>query len=288
MSTLKLYHGTVEAIAKRAPVYGLKPYTIARHPDEPRFCSKEEGCIALTSAYGAYQAFTVADPKKGERWAIVEVRPDKLLQQKLGAYGSLLKGGADWRQSLELSGLCGYQGAIPAAAIGKVWIYDPRSNWMITSTVLQTDLGVERFAADRAKLQVVTRWLTGDYVAVEEWLAEQEGQFGREQVAELGEIWHDRSGLDLFYQGVAKDDRPPLAVPSAGGGLVRAPGGGRRGRGANRRRRRGPGAAPAGRAGRRPAGDARPRPPRPGGMTLCPPSRPPRSPWTACTGVGPL
>jgi hypothetical protein len=200
MSTLKLYHGTVEAIAKVTPVYGLKPYTVGRHPDEPLFSSKEQGCIALTDAYGAYQAFTVADPKKDERWAIVEVRPEKLLRPNLGAYGSLLKGSADWRQSLESTGLCVYHGAVPAAAIGTVWIYDPRSNWMITSTVLQTDLGVERFAADRAKLQVVTRWLTGDYVTVEEWLAEQEGRFGREQVAELGEIWNDRTGLDLFYQ----------------------------------------------------------------------------------------
>jgi hypothetical protein len=203
MSSLKLYHGTVEAIAKRAPVYGLKPYTIARHPDEPLFSSKEQGCIALTNAYGAYQAFTVADPAKDERWALVEVRPDRLRPQSLGAYGSLLQGGAGWRQSLERTGLCVYHGAIPPAAIGKVWIYNPRSNWMITSTVLQTALGVERFAADRAKLHVVTRWLTGDYVTVEEWLAEQKGQFGREQVAAMNDIWHDRTGLDLFYQGVA-------------------------------------------------------------------------------------
>jgi hypothetical protein len=203
MSTFKLYHGTAEPIAKRAPVHGLNPYTIARHPDEPVFSSKEEGWIALTSAYGAYQAFTVADPRKDERWALVEVRPDKLRQQELGAYGSLLQTGADWERSLELTGLCVYQGAIPPAAIGKVWIYNPRSNWMITSTVLETHLGVERFAADRAKLQVVTRWLTGEYVTVEEWLAEQAGQFGREQLAEMGEIWHDRTGLDLFYQGAA-------------------------------------------------------------------------------------
>jgi hypothetical protein len=203
MSTLKLYHGTVEAIAKRSPVHGLKPYTIARHPDEPRFSSEEEGYIVLTSAYAAYQAFTVADPEKDERWALVEVRPDKLRRQNLGAYGRLRKGGAGWRQSLERTGLCVHQGAIPAAAIGKVWTYNPRSNWMITSTVLQMDLGVKRFTADRAKLQVVTRWLTGEFVTVEEWLAEQKGQFGQEQLEEMGEVWHDRTGLDLFYQGVA-------------------------------------------------------------------------------------
>jgi hypothetical protein len=201
MSTLKLYHGTVEALAKLAPVHGIKPYTIPRHPDEPLFSSKEEGFIALTSVYGAYQAFTVADPNKDERWALVEVLPNKLRPQNLGPYGRLLVGETAWRKSLDLTGLCIYHGDIPAAAVGKVWIYNPRSNWMITTTVLNTTIGIERFAADRDKLQVVTRWLTGDFVTVEEWLAEQKGQFSREQLDQMSNVWHDRSGLDLFYHG---------------------------------------------------------------------------------------
>jgi hypothetical protein len=185
----RLYHGTNEKIAKMAPSRGI-------HSNEP---------IALTGVYGIYQAFMSAGPR--ERWAIVEIAQDRLQEANLFPALDLLpdrlkeEKGRTWKQSLETVGFCLYNGAIPAAAVRKLWIYNPQSNWLITSCVLQIELGPEHYDKDLKRLSIINRWLTGEYVGIEQWLAEQEGSFSREQIEEMGARWSDRSGLDLFYHG---------------------------------------------------------------------------------------
>ncbi len=85
--------------------------------------------------------------------------------------------------------------------MSKVWTYNPQSNWMITSSVLEIELGPEHYKEDQKRLSVINRWLTGEFVGVEQWLAEQKETYSREQIDEMGALWSDRSGLDLFYLG---------------------------------------------------------------------------------------
>jgi hypothetical protein len=184
---IKLYVGTAEKIAKASPTMGLKTSE-----------------VTLTNIYGAYQAFMAAEPE--ERWAIVEIHWDRLHDENLLPYTPLLKGKAKskattWKQSVDVVGFCSHDGPIPPLAIGKVWIFNPRSNWLITQTVLHVQVGADHYERDKKKLSVVNRWLTGEFVSVEEWLAEQKDQYTREQQDQMRQLWDDRSGLDLFYIG---------------------------------------------------------------------------------------
>jgi len=201
--TTTLYHGTVERVAKLAPSQGIRPYSVPHHTDEPAFSDEQAGTITLTTVYAAYQAFMAALPDKRERWAIIELRVDRLYDGNLQPCTAFLKRKEKdvrtWEQSLERSGLCLHTGRVPAAAVSKVWVYDPLSNWLITRSVLHTQLGATAHETRRKELAVIHRWLTGEFVTATDWLAEQTEQYRRAQEDALRELWQDRSGLDRFY-----------------------------------------------------------------------------------------
>lgn len=203
MPIATLYHGTTEMLAKMAPVTGLKPYSVSHNENEPAFSSEKEGTITLTNVYGAYQAFMSSDPKRGERWAIMEIHLNRLRTDNLSAHELSRAGvkgrGNTWLRSTETVGLCVHKGPIPAKAISKVWIYNPASNWMITRSVLRIALGPAHYAADHKQLAIINRWLTGEFVTLDEWLTEQKASFSKEQAEQLNDPWNNRSGLDLFY-----------------------------------------------------------------------------------------
>jgi len=175
--TIKLYHGTNERIAKTASLKGIEPST-----DEK---------TTLTSVYGAYQAFTATNPD--DRWAIVEI--ELLDKDRLEPYDKK----STWLETLKTFGFCNYKGTISAKYINKVWIYDPRSNWMITRAIIHTKIDPKYHAENQKRLAIINRWLTGDFVLVDDWLHGQRSQFTKEECDAMGEIWHNRSGLDLFY-----------------------------------------------------------------------------------------
>jgi hypothetical protein len=184
---IRLFVGTSEKIAKAAPTLGIKT------PE-----------VTLTNVYGAYQAFMAAEPE--ERWAIVEIQWERLHDENMLPASAMLKGKArakatTWRQSLDTIGFCVHDGPIPPAAMGKVWIFNPRSNWLITQTVLHVQVGVDHYDKDKKKLAVINRWLTGEFITVEDWLAEQKEEYTREQQDQMRAMWDDRSGLDLFFIG---------------------------------------------------------------------------------------
>jgi hypothetical protein len=200
----KLYHGTTELIAKSAPVKGIEPYdVVGRKTGEPVFASKSQGFVALTTLYGAYQAFTACN--SDDRWAIVEVNTAGMSAGRFTPYGDPMNHMPSryrtWRKSLEQTGLCAYRGPIPPRAISRIWIYLPRSNWLVTRTVLHMSLGAEQFAATQKSLEVIHHWLTGEPVTLEEWLGNSKEQFAREQLESMTTEWLDRTGLDIFYVG---------------------------------------------------------------------------------------
>jgi hypothetical protein len=174
-----LYHGTNEGIAKVAPSSGID--------------AKE---IVLTTCYSPYQAFRACS-KRNERWAIVELVANRLYRLRPHPE---LKGRSKrtWQKSLDVTGLCIHEGPVPSFAVSKVWIYNPESNWLITRAVIHTNIGNQ---TQRKALEVVNRWLTGEFIMIDEWLGEQKEVFTKEQKDNLGNSWGERSGLDLFYQG---------------------------------------------------------------------------------------
>jgi hypothetical protein len=175
-----LYYGTTESVAKSAPLVGI-PSTN----------------IVLTTCYASFQAFTACFI--GERWAIVEITVRKLNKGSLLPHADLQ--GKPWQKSLDMMGVCLHPEAIPAKAIGKIYIFNPQSNWMITRSVLHVSMGVKAHKGQHKCQEVINRWLTGEFVTLDEWLETQKEVFSKEQKDEMTELWNDRSGLDLFYHG---------------------------------------------------------------------------------------
>jgi hypothetical protein len=62
-------------------------------------------------------------------------------------------------------------------------------------------LGAKQFAATQKSLEAIHRWLTGEPVTLEEWLANSKEQFAGEQLESMTTDLLDRTGLDIFYVG---------------------------------------------------------------------------------------
>lgn len=77
---MKLYHGTTEAVARKALTEGLVPrgalgiestWDVESHPE----------CIYLTNAYAGY--FAANATELGDRWGIVEIDSEALCERYL-------------------------------------------------------------------------------------------------------------------------------------------------------------------------------------------------------------
>ncbi len=165
---MKLYYGTRETTAKSSPIRGIP--------------SLKEG-ITLTSCYAAYQSYKL-NQNITDRLAIVEL--DQLSNLE-----------SDWNTSIDLTGFCIHKGSIPAASVKKVWVFNPSTNWMISRTIAHID--PEQHQVIRKKLDIINRWLTGDFVLLDDWLGDQKELFSKEQRNQMSNLWSERSGLDLFY-----------------------------------------------------------------------------------------
>lgn len=128
----------------------------------------------ISGLLAPYQAFDTSNIH--EKWGIVEFLISKR-PKNLERYITL-------------------KSPIPPELIYKVWIYDPKSNWFITRAILHL-----RKEKNKKKLSALTRWLTGEFVMLDEWLdTKEKKQFTSEQKSYLNDAWHNRIGLNLFYQ----------------------------------------------------------------------------------------
>jgi hypothetical protein len=166
---MRLYHGTTEHIAKLAPKKGLS-------------------AVQLTTVHAPFQAFLSASENSG-RWGIVEV---KVEEKKLRP--------RNWRNVIESLGVCSVA-EISHTSIGRVWVYSPQSNWLITREVLHVFLTPEYHLSHTKKLLQLHRWLTGEFVTIDEWLGAESQHFSRDQIASMRNQLADRTGLDLYYHG---------------------------------------------------------------------------------------
>jgi len=225
--SLKLYHGTTEAIAKFAPVKGLQLYEVPPFDNgAPRsVCASSADGICLTSVYPGFLAFDTASHR--ERWGLIEIDVASLSQDLFMPYegflierskaqinteserinrliqlrSNLSQHKRKWKESLEGYGICVYAAPIPANAITKVTIYDPQSNWMITKAILNTNLGGKLRKSCSERNKMLTRWLLGENIPGAEWMAGFEKLSAAER-DRITEGLQNKNGLDIFHQGV--------------------------------------------------------------------------------------
>jgi hypothetical protein len=178
-----LYYGTNERNGKSLPTTGIVG-------DK----------IVLTNLYGAYQAFCDSNAQKEEKWAIVEISLANLITSKFSYFRRRGCKKVSWEQSLNNTGLCLYNNQISPKSISKIWIYNPSSNWLITRNVLHNKIDPHTHISRVSQLMLINRWLTGEFMMGDVWLKEQKIPLTKEQKDDITAIWHERHGLDLFYQ----------------------------------------------------------------------------------------
>lgn len=182
-----LYYGTNERAGKSVPATGIVGEK-----------------IVLTNLYGAYQAFCDSNAQKEERWAIIEISLPLLVNSKLSHYKRRGCKKVSWEQSIENTGLCIYNNHISPKSISKIWIYNPSSNWLITRSVLHNKIDPSTHTHKVSQLSLVNRWLTGEFMMSDIWIKEQKMPLTKDQKDGINLIWHERHGLDLFYQSQQK------------------------------------------------------------------------------------
>jgi hypothetical protein len=226
--TTKLYHGTIENLAKLSCVKGLTPYDIdVCENGFPRsVCASTANGISLTSTYPGLMAFDTAAYR--EKWGIIEVDVSQLHSEIFLPYEGFLLEKAKtkvtseedrlkkllqfrshlsshrrkWRDSLDEYGFCVYEAAIPVQAISRVMIYDPASNWSMTKAIVNTMLGIKMHASNLHHQQMITRWLMGDNVTAQEWIGSAVySKMTHAQKDKLSQMLQNKNGLDIFYAG---------------------------------------------------------------------------------------
>jgi hypothetical protein len=204
-----LYCGTTERIAKLAPVVGLNPshkpaYLTTVYPGLFAFYATTDG----NDRFGVIEVdLAVLDPLNLlpcewylEQTSRQRARTSREMNKRLEAYRHTLeKHKAKWKESLQKIGVCVYDGFIPKKAIRRITIYDPTSNPVITRAIVDSHLSLSDYKQHHDRYRVLTRWLLGQSISVEEWLGDDYADTPKEERELLAERLQDKSGLDVFY-----------------------------------------------------------------------------------------
>jgi hypothetical protein len=204
-----LYCGTTERVAKLAPVVGINP------GHEP---------VYLSDVYPGLLAF-YASTKDNDRFGLIQVdtalldasnflpcewyldqtsrqkvRTGREHHRRLESYRkNLEKYKLKWRDSLQRIGVLVYDGFIPKKAIRRITIYDPASNQVLTSAIVNAEISLSDYKKSLARNLAVTRWLAGESVTLEDWLGEDYLEVPKEERELLAEQLQNKLGLDIFY-----------------------------------------------------------------------------------------
>ena len=104
-------------------------------------------------------------------------------------------------------------------------IFDPLSNPFITHEVSQSVPSINGHRLREARYRTLTRWLMGENVTWEDWVAESLPEDSEER-NRLGAGLQERSGLDIFYcrplpKKAVRQRSPIVALPKAARVLVK-------------------------------------------------------------------
>lgn len=224
---MKLYHGTSAAVARRAPSEGLAPRAVSGVKSNWKIGSTSK-MVYLTDTYAMHFAANAA--KKDELWGIVELDGDRLdserfypdedfleqasrgvingrnmappglsMEQRTAWYRKrLLQYKPMWRDSLKGLGCVGHLGVVPASAVTRVSLYDPRSNPMVTMKAVDGVLTRAGYMVCGDQHRALTEWALGDAVSPERlqigWQLLPEAE--RERMAEQ---MNNTSGIQVIY-----------------------------------------------------------------------------------------
>ena len=203
-----LFHGTSEAVARRASVEGLRPRETTGVDSHWDIASRSD-LVYLTNAYAGYFAYqAVPEAENSEEqfaipWGFIQVDtsrldPNKFLpdedwleQATRHADGPWPKWCSEegslsmiertawfrkhleefshlWQRSLQELGNCAYQGEIPPEAIQSVVLFTPNTNTTMALLALAPQISLANYAISGAKYRSITRWFLGHDVTPDE------------------------------------------------------------------------------------------------------------------------
>ena len=197
---MKVYHGTTEAVARQAVTESLKPRGESGADTNWENCPSRSDLVYLTVAYAGY--FGIAASEPGTKIGILEIDLDLLDQSLLLPDEDFIEQGTRghddqwqdpliresirdldmgqrteffrdnltlfsglWELSLEGLGNCAYRGSIPARAISRVTVFDPKENPVITNMLLDPSISLMNYKFVGEKYRALCRWLAGHEVA---------------------------------------------------------------------------------------------------------------------------
>ena len=206
-----LYHGTNEKAARLALKDGLKPRKLTGKSNWKHSLESRSDTVYLTSAYAPYFALqaTDEDEKWGIVEIDVDLLDEKRLRPDEDAVEQTTRGIKDfgpiedpqvrsilakmpltdmrarteyvranldrlhnlWRASLKWLGNCSYKGTVPAKAISRVSIFDPKSNPYVVLTASDPTITVANFKMLADRYEALTRWFF-DPITADELLGE--------------------------------------------------------------------------------------------------------------------
>jgi len=243
---MKLYHGTTEAVARKALKEGLLPKVRTGSKGNWKDNPSSRHFVYLTEVYAAYFGFCASEV--GEKIGIVEVdtdllheqylRPDedfleqtsrmgsplpKFLQKELNKCTSMEKRTAWfkknigifaelWKESVKGLGNAAHFGAILPKAITRVAIFDPKTNPLIYQTAMDPTISILNFRFMADKYRAVTSWLMGNEVTIQEFYGQMESALFMndpnfsKQIKNSQDLLHNRSGLEVIINESQKQN----------------------------------------------------------------------------------
>ncbi len=243
---MKLYHGTTEAVARKALKEGLKPRVVTGSEGNWEDNPSEEWLVYLTETYAAYFGFCASEG--GNKIGIVEIdtdlldvsnmRPDEDFLEQASRMGmelpDFLQDELDectdmqertawfknylgifselWDDSVGNLGNAAHFGTIPPEAITKVAIFDPASNPMIIQGALDPTISIMNFRFMADKYRAITAWLMGNEVSIQEFYGQMESGMMlldpsfSKQMEKAQELLKDQSGLEIIENDQRKQN----------------------------------------------------------------------------------
>jgi len=193
-----LYHGTTEKAARAALIKGLRPRKSVGIESNWEECPSSPYHVYLTSAYAPYFAMSACE--EGNRWAILEVDTEQLIESDLFPDEDFLEqvsrtmdlpeswelegvpmvGRTEWfrnnlsrfqplwEKSVELLGNCSHFGPIPVNAITRVAVIDPKTCIQMTMLSSGPMITLGNFSRCGNHYKSMTRWFMGEDIKPED------------------------------------------------------------------------------------------------------------------------
>ena len=230
-----IYHGTSESTARRALKLGILPRAASRRGGNWKHTvSSNPSMVYLTDAYAGYFALLSTNIKR-ERPAIIELDLDVLDQSRLypdedfieqalrkrmlGESNDIKKRNRyvirhiedfreNWKLSLEKLGNVCFKGTIPARAITKVVLFEPKKNPAMAADSLNPTITLANYKFCGERYRAITRWFMGEdidpaTVAFGVQLPPEvisQFSYATEAIEAAGKTLQNRRGLRVIFQ----------------------------------------------------------------------------------------